>query len=81
MTRIFQLVRGVAAWARGPGGLPSLVLAGMAAVSVALACKGADWALETVKVYGVGCLAGLAVLSAAVCSRMMGRPRECALCL
>ena len=79
MTRIFQLVRGVAAWVRGPGGLPSLVLAGMAAVSVALACKGADWALETVKVYGVGCLAGLAVLSAAVCSRMMGRPALLAL--
>ena len=79
MTRIFQLVRGVAARVRGPGGLPSLVLAGMAAVSVALACKGADWALETVKVYGVGCLAGLAVLSAAVCSRMMGRPALLAL--
>ena len=79
MTCILQLVRGVAARVRGPGGLPSLVLTGMAAVSVALACKGADWALETVKVYGVGCLAGLAVLSAAVCSRMMGRPALLAL--
>ena len=79
MTCILQLVRGVAARVRGPGGLPSLVLTGMAAVSVALACKGADGALETVKVYGVGCLAGLAVLSAAVCSRMMGRPALLAL--
>ncbi len=79
MKCILQLVRGVAAWGRGPGGLPSLVLAVMAAVSVALACKGADSALETVKAYGVGGLAGLAVLSAAVCSRMMGRPALLAL--
>ena len=46
MTRILQFVRGTAAWVRGPGGLPSLVLAGMAAVSVALACLGAEDAQE-----------------------------------
>ena len=64
MTRILQFVRGTAAWVRGPGGLPSLVLAGMAAVSVALACLGAEDALAWVKDYAVGVLAGMAVLSA-----------------
>ena len=59
--------------------IPSIVLLVAAVVSVALACKGADGALETVKAYGVGCLAGLALLSAAACSRMFGRPALLAL--
>ena len=79
MTRIFQFARGVATWVRGPGGLPSLVLAGMAAVSVALACLGAEDALAWAKDYAVGVLAGMAVLSAVVCSRMTGRPALLAL--
>ena len=79
MTRILQFVRGTAAWVRGPGGLPSLVLAGMAAVSVALACLGAEDALAWAKDYSVGVLAGMAVLSAVVCSRMTGRPALLAL--
>ena len=79
MTRIFQLVRGAAAWCRKPGGVPFLVLAGTAAVSVALACLGADGALAWAKSYAVGVLAGLAVLSAVVCSRMTGRPALLAL--
>ena len=79
MTRILQFVRGTAAWVRGPGGLPSLVLAGMAAVSVALACLGAEDALAWAKDYAVGVLAGMAVLSAVVCSRMTGRPALLAL--
>ena len=79
MTRILQFARGVAVWVRGPGGLPSLVLAGMAAVSVALACLGAEDALAWAKNYAVGVLAGMAVLSAVVCSRMTGRPALLAL--
>ena len=79
MTRILQFARGVATWVRGPGGLPSLVLAGMAAVSVALACFGAEDALAWAKNYAVGVLAGMAVLSAVVCSRMTGRPALLAL--
>lgn len=79
MTRILQFARGAAAWIRGPGGLPSLVLAGMAAVSVALACLGAEDALAWAKDYAVGVLAGMAVLSAVVCSRMVGRPALLAL--
>ena len=79
MTRILQFARGVATWVRGPGGLPSLVLAGMAAVSVALACLGAEDALAWAKDYAVGVLAGMAVLSAVVCSRMTGRPALLAL--
>ena len=79
MTRILQLARGAAAWCRKPGGVPFLVLAGMAAVSVALACLGAEGALAWAKDYAVGVLAGLAVLSAVVCSRMTGRPALLAL--
>ena len=79
MTRILQFARGVATWVRGPGGLPSLVLAGMAVVSVALACLGAEDALAWAKDYAVGVLAGMAVLSAVVCSRMTGRPALLAL--
>ena len=79
MTRILQLARGAAAWCRKPGGVPFLVLAGMAAVSVALACLGAEGALAWAKGYAVGVLAGLAVLSAVVCSRMTGRPALLAL--
>ena len=79
MTRLLQFARGVAAWVRGPGRLPSLVLAGMAAVSVALACLGAEAALVWAKDYAVGVLAGMAVLSAVVCSHMTGRPALLAL--
>ena len=79
MTRILQFARGVAAWVRGPGGLPSLLLAGVAGVSVALACLGAEGALAWVKDNAVGVLAGMAVLSAVVCSRMTGRPALLAL--
>ena len=79
MTRVFQLVRGAAAWCRKPGGVPFLALAGMAVVSVALACLGAEGALAWAKGYAVGVLAGLAVLSAVVCSRMTGRPALLAL--
>ena len=79
MTRVFQLVRGAAAWCRKPGGVPFLVLAGMAVVSVALACLGAEGALAWAKSYAVGVLAGLAALSAVVCSRMTGRPALLAL--
>lgn len=59
--------------------VPSLMLLVAAVVSVALACKGSDWALATVKSYGVGALAGLALISAAACSRMFGRPALLAL--
>ena len=79
MTRILLLARGVVAWVRRPGGLPSLVLAGMAAVSVVLACLGAEDALAWAKDYAVGVLAGMAVLSAVVCSRLTGRPALLAL--
>ncbi len=59
--------------------IPSLVLLAAAAVSVALACKGSAWALETVAAHGLGCLTGLALLSAVACSRMFGRPALLAL--
>ena len=79
MTRILQFARGTAAWVRGPGGLSALLLAGVAGVSVALACLGAEGALAWVKDNAVGVLAGMAVLSAVICSRMTGRPALLAL--
>ena len=54
--------------------MPSILLLVAAVVSVALACKGASWSLETVKAYGTGALVGIALLCAAACSRMFGRP-------
>ena len=79
MTRILQFARGVAAWFRRPGSLTFLLLAGLAGASVALASLGAEGALAWVKDNAVGVLAGMAVLSAVVCSRMTGRPALLAL--
>jgi len=59
--------------------LPALVLLIVAVVSMVLACKGSTRALETAKEYGVGGVACLAVLCAAACSRMVGRPALLAL--
>ena len=61
------------------GGVPFLVLSVMALVSVALACLGAEGALAWAKNYAVGGLAGVALLSAVVCARMMARPALLAL--
>ena len=48
--------------------IPSILLLVAAVVSVALACKGSAWALETVASHGLGCLTGLALLSAVALS-------------
>ena len=54
--------------------VPLAVPVACAALSVALACIGADRALAFTKAYGTGALACLAALSVAVCSRMVSRP-------
>ena len=59
--------------------VPSLILLATAGFSVALACKGSVWSLEAVKAYGMGGLAGLALLSVVACSRLFGRPALLAL--
>ena len=79
MTRILQFARRATEWIRQPTSLTFLVLVGMAAASIALACLGAERALVLAKDSAVGLLAGVAVLCAVVCSRMVGRPALLAL--
>ncbi len=54
--------------------LPFILLTCAAVLSVTLACMGAERALAFTKDHGVGVLAGISILSAVVCSRMVGRP-------
>ena len=79
MIRIIQLVRGIVAWFRKPWGVPTLLLMLLSVVSIALGCMGAERALAFAKEHAVGCLAGVAVCSAVVCSRFVARPALLAL--
>ena len=79
MTRILQFARGAAAWLRRPAHLTSLLLAGMVAASLALAFAGEARAPELAKDYGMGAVAGVAILCSIACSRMLGRPALLAL--
>ncbi len=54
--------------------VPFILLVSGAVLSVSLACMGAERALAFTKGHGVGVLAGISILSAVACSRMMGRP-------
>ena len=79
MIRIIQLIRGIAAWFRKPWSVPALLLLLLSVASIALGCMGAERALAFAKEHAVGCLAGIAVCSAVVCSRFVTRPALMAL--